>query len=151
MSVPSPMVSSWSPLLLIDFLSKKCICPVLNCLFNLEAICLDDENKIPLKVIASFSALRLALSSIPLIVFHGLVRFSFWSMVSTKCINCFWFQRSRPTRGGTVIRCLQIDITIYPNSLLFIHSASFKQEYLLRHPIRNVWLTIHNNIIIIGL
>ena len=41
---------------------------VINCWLNLEASCLDDENKIPLKVIASFSASRFALPSIPLIV-----------------------------------------------------------------------------------
>ena len=48
------------------------------------ASCLDDENEIPLKVIASFSASRFALRSIPLIVLHILVRYVFWSMVSTK-------------------------------------------------------------------
>ena len=41
---------------------------VLNCWLNLVASCLDDENEIPLKVIASFSASRFALPSIPLIV-----------------------------------------------------------------------------------
>ena len=34
---------------------------VLNCLLNLAACCLDDETEIPLKVIASFSAVRFAL------------------------------------------------------------------------------------------
>ena len=48
------------------------------------ASCLDDENVIPLKVIASFSASRFALPSMPLIVLHNLVRSVFWSMVSTK-------------------------------------------------------------------
>ena len=48
------------------------------------ASCLDDENEIPLKVIASFSASRFALPSIPLIVLHSLVTSVFWSMVSTK-------------------------------------------------------------------
>ena len=38
------------------------------------ASCLDDENEIPLKVIASFSASRFALLLIPLIVLHSLVR-----------------------------------------------------------------------------
>ena len=47
---------------------------VLNCLLNLAARCLDDENEIPLKVIASFSAVRFTLPSIPLIVLHSLVR-----------------------------------------------------------------------------
>ena len=56
----------------------------LNCWLNLVASCLDDENEIPLKVIASFSASCFALPSIPLIVLHSLVRSVFWSMVSTK-------------------------------------------------------------------
>ena len=46
---------------------------VLNCLLNLAACCVDDENEIPLKEIASFSAVRFALPSIPLIVLHSLV------------------------------------------------------------------------------
>ena len=46
--------------------------------------CLDDENELPLKVIASFSPSHFALPSIPLIVLHSLVRSVFWSMVSTK-------------------------------------------------------------------
>ena len=41
---------------------------MVNCWLNLVASCLDDENEIPLKVIASFSASRFALPSIPLIV-----------------------------------------------------------------------------------
>ena len=57
---------------------------VLNCWLNLVASCLDDENEIPLKVIASFSASRFTLPSIHLIVLHSLVRSVFWSMVSTK-------------------------------------------------------------------
>ena len=62
---------------------------VLNCWLNLVASCLVDENEIPLKVIASFSASRFALPSIPLIVLHSLVRSVFWSMVSTKSLNFF--------------------------------------------------------------
>ena len=62
---------------------------VLNCWLNLLASCLDDENEIPLKVIASFSASRFSLPSIPLIVLHSLVRSVFWSMVSTKSIHFF--------------------------------------------------------------
>ena len=46
---------------------------VMNCWLNLVASCLDDENEIPLKVIASFSASRFALPSIPLIVLRSLV------------------------------------------------------------------------------
>ena len=60
---------------------------VLNCWLNLVASCLDDENEIPLKVIASFSASRFALPSIPLIVLHSLVTSIFWSMVSTKSLH----------------------------------------------------------------
>ena len=62
---------------------------VLNCWLNLVASCLDDENEIPLKVIASFSASPLALPSIPLIVLHSLVTYVFWSMVSTKSPHFF--------------------------------------------------------------
>ena len=60
---------------------------VLNCWLNLVASCLDDENEIPLKVIALFSALRFALPSIPLIVLHSLVTSVFWSKVSTKSLH----------------------------------------------------------------
>ena len=60
---------------------------VLNWWLNLLASCLDDENDIPLKVIASFSASRFALPSIPLIVLHSLVTSVFWSKVSTKSLH----------------------------------------------------------------
>ena len=60
---------------------------VLNCWLNLVASCLDNENEILLKVIASFSASRFALPSIPLIVLHSLVRSVFCSMVSTKSLH----------------------------------------------------------------
>ena len=60
---------------------------VLNCWLNLVASCLDDENEIPLKVIASFSASRFALPSIPLIVLHSLVTYVFWSKVLTKSLH----------------------------------------------------------------
>ena len=62
---------------------------VLYCWLNLVASCLDHKNEILLKVIASFSALRFALPSIPLIVLHSLVRSVFWSMVSTKSLHFF--------------------------------------------------------------
>ena len=62
---------------------------VLNCWLNLVASCLDDENEIPLKVIASFSASCFALPSIPLIVLHSLVTSVFWSIVSTKYLRFF--------------------------------------------------------------
>ena len=57
---------------------------VLNCWLNFVASCLDNENEIPLMVIASFSASRFALPSIPLIVLHSFVMSVFWSIVSTK-------------------------------------------------------------------
>ena len=52
MYVPSPIVSSWSPLLLLGFYLKKCV-PSFEVL-NMVAGCLDDENEIPMKRIASF-------------------------------------------------------------------------------------------------
>ena len=51
---------------------------VLNCLLNLAASCVEDEE------IASFSAVRFSLPSIPLIVLHSLVISVLWSMFSTK-------------------------------------------------------------------
>ena len=69
---------------------------VLNCWVNLVASCLDNENEIPWKVIASFSASRFSLPSIPLIVLNSLVRSVFWSMVSTKSLNfCRWYTQMR--------------------------------------------------------
>ena len=56
---------------------------MLNCWLNLVSIFLDDENEIPLKVIALFSASRFALPSVPLIFIHTLVTSLFWSKVST--------------------------------------------------------------------
>ena len=83
MFVPSPMVS-----LVTTRVSLKEVC-LPNCWLNLVASCLDDENEIQLKVIASFSASRFAMPSIPLIVLHSLVRSVFWSMVSTKSLHFF--------------------------------------------------------------
>ena len=54
---------------------------------DLAASCLDNENKILLKEIASFSAVRFALPSIPLIVLHSLVISVLWSMFSTKSLH----------------------------------------------------------------
>ena len=83
----------WFPLGFPRHYSLEEVCrpsfDVLNCWLNLVAICLDDENEIPLKVIASFSVSRFALPSIPLIVLHSLVRSVFWSMVSTKSLHFF--------------------------------------------------------------
>ena len=59
---------------------------VLNCWLNLAASCLDDENELLFKVIASFSASRFALPSIPLMVLHSLVTSVFWSKVSTQSL-----------------------------------------------------------------
>ena len=87
MYAPSPMVSSWFPSSLLGSLLKKYVCPALYCWLNLVASCLDDENEILLKVIASFRASHFALPSIPLIVLHSLVRSVFWSMVSTKSLH----------------------------------------------------------------
>ena len=47
---------------------------VLNCWLYLTEIYLDDENELPLKVMASFSASRFALPSIPLMVLQSLVQ-----------------------------------------------------------------------------
>ena len=86
MSLPSPLVSRVTNRVPLE---EECLpsFEVLNCLLNLAASCLDDENKIPLKVIASFSAMRFALPSIPLIVLHSLVSSVFWSMFSTKSLR----------------------------------------------------------------
>ena len=79
--------------LVTTLVSLKEVClpsfEVLNCWLNLVASCLGDENEIPLKVIASFSASRFALPAIPLIVLRSLVRSVFWSMVSTKSLHFF--------------------------------------------------------------
>ena len=60
------------------------------------ASCLDDENEIPLMIIALFSALRFALPSIPLIV--GDICFLALGTVLTYCgvipdagVPGFWF------------------------------------------------------------
>ena len=98
---------------------------VLNYWLKLVASCLDDENEILLKVIASFSALRFALPSFPLIVLHSLVRSVFWSMVSTKslhfCRLCthirFWISLFNPVSSGEVGSLLR------RSSRLFITSS----------------------------
>ena len=60
---------------------------VLNYWLNLAASCLDDENELPLMVIATFSASRFALPSIPLMVLHRLMASVFWSKVSKKSLR----------------------------------------------------------------
>ena len=58
---------------------------VLNCWLNLVVSYLDDENELPLKVIAFFYVSRFSLPKISLIIILlSLVRSVFWSMVSTK-------------------------------------------------------------------
>ena len=106
-----------SPVTTLVSLEEVCLpsFEVLNCWLNLVAGCLDDENEIPLKVIASFSVSRLALPSIPLIVLHSLVTSVFWSMVTTKslhfCRLCtqmrFWmalFNLSNSGEVGSLLR-----------------------------------------------
>ena len=83
MFVSSPMVSLVTTRVSLGEVFLRSF-EVLNCWLNLVASCLDDENEIPLKIIASFSASRFALPSITLIVLHSLVRSVFWSMVSTN-------------------------------------------------------------------
>ena len=70
-------------------LEEECLSSfgVLNCLLNLAASCLDDENEIPLKEIASFSVVRFAMRSIPLIVLHNLIISVLWSMFSTISLH----------------------------------------------------------------
>ena len=78
------VISNVSLVTTLVFLEEVCLpsFEVLNWWLNFVTSCLDDENEIPLKVIASFSASRFALPSIHLIVLHSLVRSVFWSMVS---------------------------------------------------------------------
>ena len=52
---------------------------VLNCRLNLVASCLDDENEIPLKVIASFSTSRFARQQVCLLV-HGFNKVSIFAV-----------------------------------------------------------------------
>ena len=52
--------------------------------------CLEDENELPLNVIASFSAWYFALPFIPVIVLHSLIR-CLLTMVSTKSLIFFRF------------------------------------------------------------
>ena len=73
--------------LVTNWVSLEEVCLPSFDVLNLVASCLDNENEIPLKVIASFSASRFALPSIPLIVLHGLVTSVFWSKVSTKSLH----------------------------------------------------------------
>ena len=77
--------------LVTNHVSLEEVCPpnfeVLNYWLIMAASCLDEENEITFKVIASFSAVRFALPSIRLIVLHSLVRSIVWSMVSTKSLS----------------------------------------------------------------
>ena len=69
---------------------------VLNCLLNLAACCLDDETEIPLKVIASFYAVRFALPSFDscpqlgkiYLLVHVFNKFSqFFSVYAHRCVS----------------------------------------------------------------
>ena len=105
---------------------------VLYCWLNLVASCLDDENEIPLKVIASFSASRFALPSIPLIVLHSLVRSVFWSMVSIKslhffrlCIHIrFWMALFNLGSSGEVGSLLRRSSHLFITSSIFATTGS---------------------------
>ena len=105
MFMPSPMVSPVTTRVSLE----EVYLPSFKVL-NLVASCLDDEKEIPQKVIASFSASRFPLPSIPLIVLHSLVRSVFWSMVSTKhlhfCRLCtqirFWMSLFNLGNSGEV-------------------------------------------------
>ena len=83
---------------------------VLNCLLNLAASFVDDENEIPLKEIASFSAVRFALTSIPLIVLHSLVISVLWSMFSTKSPH--FFRLCSQMRFISFIRLLGVSLVV---------------------------------------
>ena len=67
---------------------------VLNCWLNLVESYLDEDNKLPLKVIASFPASYFALPSIHLMVLHSLVTSVFWSKVLTKSLHYFFLCNS---------------------------------------------------------
>ena len=75
---------------------------VLNCWLNLMAGCLNDEYEIPLKVIASFSASRFALPSIPLIDLHSLVTsvFFFFPFVCVDAVLDVIIQSWQFMQGG---------------------------------------------------
>ena len=91
---------------------------VLNCLLNLAVSCLDDENEIPLRVIASFSAVRFcsavnSFDSSPLLgniclMVHVLNKISqFWSFMVTDAfldvfIKCWQFRRGGGSSGEVV-------------------------------------------------
>ena len=104
----------------------------LNCWLNLVASCLDDENGILLKVIASFSASRFALPSIPLIVLHSLVTSVFWSMVSTKSLHCcrlctrmrFWMALFNLGSSGEVGYLLRRSSRLFITSSISAGTAS---------------------------
>ena len=98
---------------------------VLNCLLNLVASCLDDENEIPFKVIASFSVMRFALPSIHLIVLHSLVRSVFWSMFSIKFLNFFSVYVHRCVSG-----CLYSGLAVGSVSFAEVVSSGHHFQYL---------------------
>ena len=114
---------------------------VLNCWLNLVASCLDDENEIPLKAIASFSASRFALPSCPLKVVHSLVRYVFWYMVSSKYLNfcrlCtqvrFWMSLFNLGSSGEVGSLLRRSSRLFITSSI---SAGTGSSWSLWRPVR---------------
>ena len=117
---------------------------VLNFWLKLVASCLDDENEIPLKVIASFSTSRFALPSIPLIVLHSFVRSVFWSMVSTKFLNFFrlythirfWMALFNLGSSGEVGSLLRRSSRLFITSSI---SAGTDSSWSLWHPVGMWW------------
>ena len=76
------------------------------------ASCLDDENEIPLKVIALFSASRFALPSIPLIFHHSLVTSVFWPTKSLHAVLDVKIQSWQFRRGVISITAVIIIIIV---------------------------------------
>ena len=114
------------------------MCPALKCWLNLAASCLDDENEIPLKAISSFSAVCFVLPSIPLIVLHSLVRYVFWSMVSTQSLHfgrlCtymrFWMYLFSLDSSGEVGSLLRRSSRLIITSSISEDTCSFPVEYV---------------------
>ena len=99
---------------------------------------MDDENEIPLKAISSFSAVRFALPSIPLIVLHSLVRYVVWSMVSTQSVHfgrlCtymrYWMYLFSLDSSGEVGSLLRRSSRLVITSSIFDDTCYFPVEYM---------------------
>ena len=76
------------------------------------------RNELPLKVIASFSASRFALPSIPLMVLHSMVTSVFWSRGFNK-ISIFAFFMRRCSSG-----CHNSDLEVHARWDLFYGGSS---------------------------